>query len=73
MILVRIELHSAVTHQVTPLGEIRIANDGTGSAVFGNYNVELRDKFNRVFKQKRIEHFPRIAKSVWELMRRALA
>ncbi len=43
MVVVKIELwpHGDAS-QAQPLGEIYISNDGTGSALRGNYDVELK-------------------------------
>ncbi len=73
MIVVKIELHSAVTHRVTTLGQINIANDGTGNGTHGNYDVRLIDKNGRVFKRGRVLRFPRVTRSIWTLLRLALA
>jgi hypothetical protein len=72
VILVKIELHSAVTHRVTELGRVKISNDGTGHENCGNYNVELIDKNGRTFARKRVTRFPRRTKSIWALLRLAL-
>lgn len=44
MIVVRVELHSAITGIVTNLGQLVIANDGTGSRTRSNYTVTQHDK-----------------------------
>lgn len=44
MIVVRMELHSAVTGQVTELGQLVIANTGTGTRTKGNYEVRQSRK-----------------------------
>jgi hypothetical protein len=63
MIVVKIELHSAITGRVSRLGEIVIANDGTGTANQGNYwgklygkkkDVVLRSAVVRGFPRKRL-------------------
>lgn len=44
MIVVKLELHSAVTKEVTQLGQIVIANTGKGSRTRGNYTVRQARK-----------------------------
>jgi len=58
-LIVKIELHSAVTGQVTTLATGKIVNTGTGSPTQGNYRIELRDAAGRVWKTRHIENFPR--------------
>jgi hypothetical protein len=41
MILVKVELHSAITRKVTELTRMSIANDGTGTDTTGNYDVHV--------------------------------
>lgn len=79
MILVKIELHSAVTGKITPLGIMTIANDGTSTnPKRGHYDVKLGRKGNlgNVFtapqRTARVEKYPRAAFSVWVLVARAL-
>ena len=50
MLVIRIELHSAVTGQVTSIATGKIVNTGTGSSTQGNYRIELRDAAGRVWK-----------------------
>lgn len=63
MIVVTIELRSAVTGRVSQLGKIVIANDGTGTPTSGNYwgklygkkkDVVLRESVVRSFPRKRL-------------------
>lgn len=79
MILVKIELHSAVTGKITPLGLMVISNDGTSAnPKRGNYDVRLgrRGSLGEVFtkpqRTARVEKYPRAAFSVWVLVARAL-
>ncbi len=42
MVVVKIEIHPCGdATRARQIGEVRIANDGTGTAEFGNYDVEL--------------------------------
>lgn len=80
MLVVKIELHSAVTGQVSELGRMIIANDGTGTPDHGNYNVALGRKGNtsnaavleRPSRRGRVEKHLRKHLSVWMLVRKAL-
>jgi hypothetical protein len=44
MIVVKIELHSAITREVTQLGQMVIANTGKGTRSRGNYTVKQARK-----------------------------
>ena len=72
MLIVKIELHSAVTGQVTTIATGTICNTGTGSPAQGNYRIELRDAVGRRWKSGRIEGFPRKRLLAWDLLYRAL-
>lgn len=72
MIRVTIEL---VPHGIgTPRskGELRIANDGTGTDRIGNYNVKLVGGNGRVLTEARVEGFARKSRAAWELTLEAL-
>lgn len=73
MIIVKVELHSAITGKVTELGRLRITNDGTGSAERGNYDVAPFGKGGRsILRMARVENYPRLSYSVFRLIRLAL-
>lgn len=72
MILVKIELHSAVTGKMTELGRLKIVNDGTGTKDRGNYNVTKIGKNGRVLSGARVEDHPRLSRSIFNLIRKAL-
>ncbi len=72
MIVVKIELHSAITGQTTELGRLHIANDGTGTPERGNYNITKLGKRCRRLSEARVENHPRKSYSVFRLVRRAL-
>jgi hypothetical protein len=72
MLIVKIELHSAVTGQVTTIATGSIVNTGTGSPTQGNYRIELRDAAGRKWKSGHIEGFPRKRLLAWDLLCRAL-
>jgi hypothetical protein len=79
MIIVRVELHSAITGKVTELARMMIANTGAGSATRGDYTVETYRGRDSVSLAKRIvqragavTNYPRQAIHVWHLVARAL-
>lgn len=79
MIVVRVELHSAITRQVTEIARMHISNIG-GTRQLGNYRVEtLRgrsaDELSRYIVQRKgsVLNHPRLALHVWHLVGRALA
>lgn len=72
MIVVKIELHSALTGQVTPLGYLRIINDGTGTPKRGNYDVVKIGKNGRRLDNARVEDYPRRSYNIFRLLRKAL-
>lgn len=71
MILVKLELHSAITGKVTSLG-MMIANDGTGSRESGNYVAGLVSKGGRRGRQATIAGHRRLSSSIWVLVAKAL-
>lgn len=73
MIVVKLELHSALTGQVREIGRAHIFNDGTGTRGTGNYGVRvLRKGTQRVQREGRVEKHPRLSAPVWSLLRKAL-
>lgn len=74
MIVVKIELHSAVTGRMSEIGRLLIMNTGTGSRRAGNYLVQVLRKGSpgRVQRSGRVESHPRLSASVWMLVRKAL-
>jgi len=73
MIIVKIELHSAVTGKVTELGKLHIINDGTGDASKGNYDVHKYGKNGRqLLAHARVERHARRSRTIFNLLRRAL-
>jgi hypothetical protein len=72
MLIVKIELHSAVTGRITTIATGKIVNTGTGSPAQGNYRIELRDAAGRRWKTGHIEGFPRKRLLAWDLLYRAL-
>lgn len=74
MLVVKVELHSAITGEVSEIGRMRIINDGTAPDRRGNYNIELmrRGANHRVQRSGRVFDHPRLTQSVWQLVAKAL-
>jgi len=72
MLVIKIELHSAVTGQITTHATGAICNTGTGRPTQGDYRIELRDAAGRRWKKGHIEGFPRKRLLAWDLLYRAL-
>jgi hypothetical protein len=80
MLVVTINLHSAITGEVSELGRMIIANDGSGDSEVGNYDVRLARK--GVTDNRKIYHTPlregrvlrhfRGKQPVWNLVKKAL-
>ncbi len=75
MIVVKIELHSAITGEVSEIGRMNIANDGSGDAGRGNYSAALmrRGSPNKVLRHGEVKNHARQSYSVWVLIAKALA
>ena len=58
MLIIKIELHSAVTGQITTIAIGKIVNTGTGSPTLGNYRIELRDAASRGLEDRTHRRFP---------------
>lgn len=78
MIVVRVELHSAITRKVTEIARMRIRNAG-GTADIGNYSAETlrgrsREQLDRGECQRggEVKAYPRLRIHVWHLVARAL-
>ena len=79
MIVVRVELHSAVTGKVTELARAEIVNDGTGSQSVGHYVASVlrgrsRNQLARGHVQRSVavRDWPRERLHVWNLVAEAL-
>jgi len=78
MIIVRVELHSAITRKVTEIARMKICNTG-GSVERGDYYVATlrgrsREQLDRavVTREGDVNDYPRQAIHVWHLVARAL-
>ena len=83
MIVVRVELHSAITGQVTELARATICNTGAGTAEIGHYEAAtLRGRNSAALDaaqlngtvQRRggVRNYPRQRLHVWNLVAEAL-
>lgn len=84
MIVVKVELHSAITGKVETLSSVVISNDGKGSKKLGNYevlqfrkSVDPSDPKSHWWKRKpvrkgRVKNHPRLSQPVLKLVSKAL-
>lgn len=83
MLVVKVELHSAVTGQVTELGRTYIWNDGTSkirergnykAAVCrkGSYDPAAAIREGKALRYGEVKDYPRLSYNVWRLVSRAL-
>lgn len=74
MIIVKIELHSAITGLATEIGRMKIYNDGTGTDRRGNYDIVVLKRRSEYLVQRlgRVEDYPRRSYNVWRLIARAI-
>lgn len=88
MLVVKVELHSAIDGSVSEIARMLIANDGASEAPgLGHYDcLALRGRSAETFdramrsglgrqwpKRARVENYPRQRLHVWNLVRRALS
>lgn len=80
MMVVRVELHSAITGRVTEIARMRIANDGSGSRTVGNYVATVfrgrsKAELDKSVQQRAagVKAYPRLKLHVWNLVAEALA
>lgn len=80
VLVIKVELHSAVTRKVTLLGSMIIDNVG-GTKESGNYRVRVGHKKNcddlkavavNPLREGSVKNFPRLSYNVWRLVYRAL-
>lgn len=78
MIVVRVELHSAVTGKVTELARAHISNIG-GTKTSGDYHAKtfrgrMAQQLNRMISGRSaiVMNYPRLSIHVWHLVARAL-
>ncbi|MGY4288866.1 hypothetical protein ACVWXO_008086 [Bradyrhizobium sp. LM2.7] len=78
MIVVRVELHSAITRKVTEIARMHIRNRG-GTKELGDYAVDTvrgrsREQLDRgpCVRSAEVNGYPRLRIHVWHLVARAL-
>lgn len=73
MLVVKVELHSAVTGEVTTIGRMTISNDATGSKTRGNYITRVfRRDSDVIMRTGEVKNFPRKSYNLWRLVSRCL-
>ena len=80
MIVVSIELQSAITGKIKTLGRMIIGNTG-GTGKRGDYTVRVGNKkdvndlakvFNKPQREGTVKDYPRLSYNVWRLISRAI-
>ncbi len=75
MIVIKVELHSAITGRQTPIELMILSNDGTSSdPKRGNYQVAVmrRGVWDKVQRVGRVAGHARLSLSIWVLILKAL-
>lgn len=74
MIVIKVELHSAITGKVTELGKMHIVNDGTSKdPKIGHYLGGVLRKGTKTFTRKAsVEGYRRLDKPIWSLITKML-
>lgn len=73
MIYVKVELWPlGDKEKAKPLGELLIANDGTGTLTRGNYRAVIKNSVGRLTRRGEVKDFPRKRLNVFDLMYRML-
>lgn len=74
MLVIKVELHSAITGQTSEIANMVIANNGKGSHSSGDYWGRVYKKgtnyYNKpvVIKDGEVKNYPRLDKPVWNLV-----
>jgi len=80
MLVLKLELHSAITGEVTEIGRTIIANTG-GTREKGNYTCKVarkrnefsnKDTWKEPLRTGDVQNYPRLSYNVWRLVIRAL-
>lgn len=86
ILVVRVELHSAITGEISEIARMIIANDGGGTKERGNYwaraakGTVAKDHMipaaimhdSRKLRHVEVKDYPRLSKHVWNLIARVL-
>lgn len=74
MIVIKVELHSAITGKVTKLAQMDIHNDGTGTDDLCDYEGRILKKphFNTITRDAKVIGHRRKQLTVWHLIAKML-
>lgn len=75
MIVIKVELHSAITGKITELGKMHIANDGTSKDPnVGHYigGVFRKGSTNQIIRRSSVQGHRRKDKVIWNLIAKML-
>lgn len=79
MLVVKVELHSAITREITEIARMTIVNDGTGTGRWGNYvgtvfRGRSKSQFDKqtIMRTKNLNNWPRLDFHVWNLVSKML-
>jgi hypothetical protein len=77
MIVVKIELHSAIDHTVSEIGRMYIVNTGNGTQEYGDYHTQIMRKgvqsqSGAIWKIGYVRGHARKRLSVWTLIVKAI-
>jgi hypothetical protein len=77
MIVIKLELHSAIDHSVVEIGRMYLCNDGSGSEQVGNYQAKIMRRgvtdFNgQIYRTGLVLNHARKHDSVWKLILKAI-
>lgn len=80
MIIVKVELHSAITHQITELARMKICNDGQsensnfGDYIFQTFIGRSSEQLNKETEAKNtnVKHWPKHRLHIWNLVCKGL-
>ena len=72
MLVINVELHSAITHKITTIARMSISNVG-GTVSRGDYSAKTFHKTTgEPLRSGEVLNHPRISANVWVLVRKAL-
>lgn len=84
MIIIRVELHSAITGKITEIARMLLWNDGSGSHRTGHYGGKVVGgrtdgpmivpaiRTRKALRQGSVRDYPRLRLHVWNLVARML-
>lgn len=81
MLVLKLELHSAITHEISEIGRAIIYNDETGTNEIGNYKAVILEPGNQDMSldsrldapyHGEVKGYYRAEPNVWKLIKQAL-